>query len=45
MPSDDDWDPEPADPRDDEQPEEDTHAERIAEQLRMLNDSDEGSEE
>ena len=45
VPSDDDWDPEPADLRDDEQPEEDTHAERIAEQLRMLNDSDEGSEE
>jgi hypothetical protein len=39
--SDDDWDPEPADLREDEQEDEDTHAERIAEQLRML-DEDSG---
>ena len=41
MSSDDDWDPEPADLREDEQEDEDTHAERIAEQLRML-DEDSG---
>jgi hypothetical protein len=38
--SDGDWEPEPAELRDDEQDEEDTHAERIAEQLRMLDDED-----
>jgi hypothetical protein len=38
--SDGDWEPEPADLRDDEQDEEDTHAERIAEQLRLLDDSE-----
>jgi hypothetical protein len=38
--SDGDWDPEPASLRDDEQDEEDTHAERIAEQLRMFEDED-----
>ena len=35
----DDWSPEPADLRDDEQ-DEDSHAARIAEQLRMLDDED-----
>ena len=39
--SDGDWDPEPADLRDEEHEDEDTHAARIAEQLRMLDDSEE----
>jgi hypothetical protein len=39
--SDDDWDPEPASLRDEEQDDEDSHAARIAEQLRMLDDSEE----
>lgn len=39
--SDDDWDPEPADLRDEEQADADSHAARIAEQLRMLDDSEE----
>lgn len=40
MTSDDDWNPEPADLRDEEQDDEDSHAARIAEQLRMLEDED-----
>lgn len=40
----DDWNPEPATLRDEEQTDEDTHAERIAEQLRMLDDWDQEGE-
>jgi hypothetical protein len=38
--SDDDWHPEPADLRDEEHEDEDSHAARITEQLRMLDDED-----